>query len=192
VEVTVEVAGKRFEAQPKRIRQAFSKYPNEATRSSTSRIKIGEQEFDVDVHQWETTDDNARVTHTVYLSPGCPPHVLKRHSKRSTIDPPKTQGETWVSVTRLGVVAAVLGETRPVWHVKTVHERDDERSTVQEVHCPDVPGLVVSHKAESRGKSGGVTQSSRLELVDYRVPGSSSSSAARRGWFRHFRRVGSN
>jgi hypothetical protein len=178
VKVTVEVAGRRFESQAKPVHQSYGSRPNASTKVSTRRITIGDRTLHVDVHRWTVKGGNRVITHTVYLTPGCSPYVVKRHSRAASVEQDLLQFETWVDVTQLNAVTQILGVRQRVWHVRTVQEHDKQRTTIQEVHCMDVPGAVVSHKSESRDKTGTLVQSSSLELVEYRVTPASAASAA--------------
>lgn len=189
VEVTVEVAGKRFEAEPKRVRQQFSARPDATTRTGTRTVMIGDQELAVEVHEWSKEFEQTRLSNRLYVSSGCPPYVIKRYTKATGGPQQMALFETWVDVIALNEVQRVLGEARRVWQVRTVHESEEEKSTVTEMHCADVPGGVVSHESKLTDKMDNLVQASNLKLVEFHVPAASNGVSTNRGrllpWLRH-------
>ena len=120
-----------------------------------------------------------------------PHHVLEAQDGAAVAAMCSRHFETLVEVTSLTAEVQVLGEKMSAWHVRMVHTQADDRSTIEEVHCPGIPDGVVSRVSKRQDKTGRLLEESKLEILGYEVPPSPSDSAqsARRGLFSRRRRT---
>lgn len=172
VEVTMEVAGKRFQAEPKYVAQGFygeSPGQTAALKSlGTGDVTICGRRYPCQIRQVTVNGEGTSKTSTLHCSDQTAPYVLKSETKAS--DAQGVSYESWVEVLAVEMPSKVLTEIKPSALVSTVHKQRGGTSSVTiEVHCIDVPGHVVSHTSKELDAEGRVVRRSTLELVDYEV-----------------------
>lgn len=193
-EFTVEVAGKRFTAEPRLVRQGFNGetlgQTVEVKRMGPGETSIDGQKYPVEVRKVVINGDEFKRVSTLHYSPLIAPHVLWRETKAISADSVKPSFESWVSVIAVDMPYRVLSETKLVSLVKTTQtQANGTQSIVLEVHCNDVPGGVVAHSAKELNETGQVVSRSTLELIEYEVvPAGSSGDVQGAGRRRVFHR----
>jgi hypothetical protein len=171
IEVTVDVGGKRFAAQPQIARQGFN---GESEGQKVAVRKVGDGGVTVNgrVIPCETREvvvnggDTKRVSF-VHLSDKIAPYVLKRDTTVTDAAGKATNYQTQVEVVALDMPYKVLQDVKSTSFVKTVHRQPVGNAVTIEVHCDDVPGGVVAHTSREDNDKGQTTRRSTLELVDY-------------------------
>jgi len=175
VATTVEVAGKRFEAEPQTLDQGYWGQMETQTlrpvKTSPTRITIGEQTVDCQVQELEIVGANTRTVSKVYFSDDVMPRILRRESVTTTLDGEEKLGETSVEVIALDMPFRVLSEIQSTAHVRTVNRYPRGSTFTLAVTSGEVPGGVVSHWSKELDRTGRIVRRSALELVDYGLEG---------------------
>lgn len=172
VEVTVEVAGKRFSAQPQFVRQGFNGEAEGQRLVSFKRLgpsvcTVNGRMIPSDVRQLVLNGGDQKRTTTVHYAAAVEPYVLKRESSTTDAAGQTTLSQNLVEVVALDMPQKIHGQMKTVSHTKTVNARPSGKTVTLEVHCLDVPGTVVSHTSKELDESDRVVRRSTLELVDY-------------------------
>lgn len=172
-EVTVEVAGKRFQAEPKYVTQGlYGETPGQRVTVKPvgeKDVAINGRRYLCQVLQTTIQGDDILKAGTVYRSEQVAPYVLKSETKTSDLQG-KPVSESTVDVLAVDMPHKVLTEIKPSSLVASVHRQSDGSSTVTiEVRCVDVPGTTVSHSSKELDAHGRTIRRSTLELIDYEV-----------------------
>jgi len=173
VDVTVDVAGKRFPSQPRVTRHGFhgesDGQPPTIRPMGSVALKIGDRPVTARSAEIETADkDSRRVTQLRYGA-GIQPYVLSRRSLIFGADG-KLQQETDVETLAVQVPRTVLGMRRNTWETRTTQKQPAGVSVVtDEVHCFDIPGGVIEHTSQEKDEKDVVRRRSKLELVNYGI-----------------------
>jgi hypothetical protein len=197
IEVTVEVAGKRFSAQPQFVRQGFNGEAEGQKLISfknlgSSTCKINGREIESDVRQLVLNGGEQKRTTTVHYAGTVEPYVLKRETSTTDAAGQTTFSQNLVEVLALDMPLKIRGKMRTVSHTKTVSARPSGKTITLETHCLDVPGTVVSHTSKELDESDRVVRRSTLELVDFAEgDGDDGKNARRRLFGRRPRKSGS-
>jgi hypothetical protein len=172
VDVSVEVAGKRFPTQTQVVKHG---YWGESEQQRATMERIGEAQLqlngkslNVEQLQFRFDEDGRKVLSTVHYSSQVPPYQLRRE----TVSEHETDAKSFrtiVEVVALELPHNVLGEIKSTTVVKTVKKHSRGTSVTVEMHCDDVPGGVVSHAAAEHDSQGEVTRRSTLQIVDYSI-----------------------
>jgi len=185
MDVTVEVAGKRFNAAPRQIRVGFDGAANGAR---TEFRKVGEASLDPGgkaigcaILESTTANGDARTVTRLHYSTTVPPYILRREMITTGVDGKLTLEQITMDVVALEMPQKVLTELLSAAHVRTVQKQPNSSTFTLEVICADVPGGVVSHTSKDMDPSGKLVRRSTLELLDYGV--AAPAEAARRGYF---------
>jgi hypothetical protein len=174
VEVTVEVSGKRFQADAKEFTYGYNGEVNGQTVTTKdigeAKLSVGGLEYPTVKRQVLIEAEDLRSVSTAYYSASVSPHTLKRTTE--TTDP-KTQQliyQAEVEVFALDMPRRVLTETWPTSHVRKVETYPGgSRKITVEVLCDSVPGGVVTHSMKQVDESGRIAKRSTLDLMDYQV-----------------------
>ncbi|MBC8350499.1 MAG: hypothetical protein H8E66_00835 [Planctomycetes bacterium] len=189
VEVTVEVAGKRFKAEPKFV--AYG-YHGELQGQAVSVKKLGKGYADICGHKYTTgtrriviNSETTQSTSTVEYSDTVAPYFLKRTTESIDNETKSRNYHSMVEVTAVEMPEKVLTEVKSAAHVKTIETFGNGVSKVTlEVHCESIPGGVVSHTSKQLDGNKRTTQRSTLELIDYEAiskePSAKDSTTGRR------------
>lgn len=172
VEVTVEVAGKRFQAAPKYV--AYG-YHGELHGQLVEVKQLGNGQAEICGHQYATgsrriliNSDTAQSISTVEYSDTVAPYYLKRTTESIDNETKTRNYHSVVEVVAVDMPEKVLTEVKSAAHVKTIETFGNGTSKITlEVHCESVPGGVVSHTSKQLSADGKITQRSTLDLVDY-------------------------
>jgi hypothetical protein len=197
-EVTVEVSGKRFTAQPRTVALG---YQGETNGEAVSVRKLGSDMFDLggvkspcDLLEVTIGEGSSKVVSTVSYSDRVTPFVLRRETKTpgATREQPPRQ-HTQVEVLAVDMPYRVLTELKSVAFIRTVQRLSKGSVVTVEVYCPDVPGGVVAHTSKELNEAGQPLRRSTLELSDYGLGDDSEEDNPRFLLFhRRPRRPGSN
>ena len=177
VEVTVEVAGKSFPADPKIIRQGFHGETNgqlvNVETVGAGEVVIEGKTYAIEKLKVIINGDDQKRTTLVHYSDQVSPYVLKRETTATDVANGKPKYESIVDVVAVAMPFRVLTQTKLVSLVKTTQTQVSGASSVTlEMHCDDVPGGVVAHSAKELDAHGHVVSRSALELLEYQVNGS--------------------
>jgi hypothetical protein len=167
----MEVAGKRFQAEPQTVRQGFHGELNEPRlkfeEPVDGQVVIENRKIPCKVQRLEIIGPNKKTSVRLCYSMSVSPYVLRRECVARDTEGKGVLSETDVEVTSLDMPVRVLGETRSGAYVKTISRNAVGTVTTLAVVVSDVPGGVVSHSSKEVNKSGRVVRRSTLELIDY-------------------------
>lgn len=191
VNVTVDVGGKKFETPEQSVVEGVHGEP-EGEEQVTKLLGAETAEIDgkkilCQVHEFEITDARGKRVVKLFHSPDVAPHVMRRETVTTKLKGRPTTYRTTTHVVQIDSKRQVLDEEQPTSTVEMVHQNDKGTTITEAVHCPAVPGGLVSYHAEERDADGRLVRQSRLELVDYglneneRSRGRRSRRKARRG-----------
>lgn len=174
VEVTVEVAGKRFQAEPKKITYGFNGelagQKIEIKELGEARLEINGASYAAKKRELSIDAETSKSVSTSYYSTDVSPHTLRRVT---VVTDKKTNERTYradVAVLALDMPERVLTEIKSSAHVRTleVYSNGTRKLTV-EVLCDSVPGGVICHSLKQLNDAGIVVQRSTLDLIDYQA-----------------------
>ena len=191
MEVTVELAGKRFVAQPRPVRVEFE---SGNAGNPVGLRKVGDKSWDlggktikcVALEATQASAD-ARVVSRLDYSDSIPPFVLRRETVTTSADGKRILEQTTVETIAIDMPQKVLTELKSGAHMRTVQKQQNGTTFTLEVVCLDVPGGVVAHTSKELDPSGRVLRRSTLELLDYGVLESSEAIRRTGVIFRHSR-----
>jgi hypothetical protein len=173
IEVTVEISGKRFVAQPQYVSQGV----NGEVDGQTAAVKsVGSGEVSVDgrtipteIKQVTIDGEGVRRVSTLHHASAVAPYLLKRSTTATDLETREVKYRTEVETLALAMPFRVLNEVLPTAWVKTSHRNEDSEVITVETHCQSVPGGVVAHTSKELDKNGRLIKRSTLELVDYHI-----------------------
>jgi hypothetical protein len=176
VTVTVEVAGKTFDAEPETIVESFCGQRLDGEKDSltfnkpkTATVTIEGRSVPCKVQQMQLEGPGVKQVSNVYFSDRIEPSVLKCESATTE---PKTNKEISQSTTQvlaLNMPFRVLTEMHTTAHLRTVHKHGKGMTVTTWVISPKVPGGTVAQWSKILDGDGNVVQRSTLELLDYGV-----------------------
>ncbi len=174
VEVTIEVAGKRFQAEPKYVSYGYHGEQQgqavEVTQVSTGQTLISAEKYETVTRRIVITNESDQSTSIIEYSSTVPPYNLKRTTESIDKETKHRNYHSVVEVVAVGMPAKVLTEVKSAAHVKTIETFSNGTTKVTlEVSSESVPGGVVSHTSKQVNTDKQVTQRSTLELLDYEV-----------------------
>lgn len=174
VETTVEVAGKKFVAEPKYLQQGYNGETDgqtvEIKKMGPGEVVIDGRKYPSEIQQVIVNGDELKRVSLVYISQSISPYILRRETKATDAAGSTKNYESVVEVVAVDMPARVLTESKTVSHVKTTHRQANGNSTVvMETHCKDVPGGVVAHSAKELNVAGRVLNRETLEVIEYQV-----------------------
>ena len=171
IQACIEVAGKRFRAEPQTVKQGFHGElvgPNLRIKGPTdASVTIEGQEIPCKLEQVECVVSNGKTVTKIYYSSTVAPYILKRESVTTDPEGKTVLSETAVDVTTLNMPVEVLGEMKNVSQIKTVHRSGNGTVTTWADVLPEVPGGVVGNSSKETDKSGRLVRRSTLKLIDY-------------------------
>ncbi|MCY2995853.1 MAG: hypothetical protein NTY19_49590 [Planctomycetota bacterium] len=188
-EITVEVSGKRFLAQPKTVCLG---YQGETSGEGNTLKKIGTEMFELgglktpcDRLEGTIGAGPSRAISVIYYSDRVAPYVLKREVKSvgSSPDLPPRQSSV-ADVIAVAMPYKVLAEIKTAAFIRTLQQHDKGTTVTVEVYCPDVPGGVVANTSKELNEAGRIVRRSTLELLDYGI-GDDKDEAGRRVFLFH-------
>ncbi len=177
VEVTVEVAGKRFPSQPQIIKQGYAGETVGQTVSVKSlepeTVTIDGQQVRCQTQQVEILGGVTREVSLLSFAPGHFPAILKRKSTMRDAAGTKTMQESTTEVKAVGMSRRVLNERVPreAYLVRQEQRNDRGVTTTWSWHVPDVPGEIVDQCSKKVDIQGRLVRRTTLELVGYGIQG---------------------
>ncbi len=157
IQACIEVAGKRFRAEPQTIKQGFHGElvgPNLRVKDPTdAEMTIEGQKIPCKLQQLESVVSNGQTVTKIYYSTTVAPYILKRESVTFDLEGKKELSRTTVEVTALNMPVEVLGEMKNVSQVKTVHQSASGTVTTWADVLPEVPGGVVGNSSKETDKT---------------------------------------
>lgn len=171
IQACMDVAGKRFEAEPQTVKQGFhGELLGERLVLKPplgGQVTIEGQKIPCRVQQLETITSGGKTVTTLHYSIVLAPYVLKRES--ATFDAEGRElGQTHVDVVARNMPVQVHDEQKSGIYVKTVQTKSDGGSvTTLATVLPEVPGGVVHSSTKELDKNGRLVRRSTLELIDY-------------------------
>jgi hypothetical protein len=172
VEACMEVAGKRFQAEPQTVKQGFH---GEAATGGLKpkekdpvdgQVAIEDRKIPCKIQRWELVGGQGKTTIVLHYSATVAPYVLKRECVVTDAEG-KTTSETTVEIIALDMPVNVQDEVRSGAYVRTVSKGAKGTTTTLAVVLPDVPGGVVSHSSKEVDRNGRLVRRSTLVLVNY-------------------------
>jgi hypothetical protein len=171
IQANMEVAGKRFEAEPQTVKQGFHGESIDAVfappQPADAALVIEGRSISCTVQQWETAGPGEKSLTTLYCSTTVSPYVLKRRTTVRDADNKSLIGETTTEVTALEMPVRVKNQIRNGYRLKTVQRNGKGTVTILAAAAPDVPGAIVSHSLKEVDGAGRLIRRSTLELIDY-------------------------
>ena len=173
-DVTVEVAGRRLQAEPQYFEKSWSGQNGNdelvIQQAGERGVKITGRVYPTSIHEILLRGQGSKRHSTVFFSGDVAPHVLRMETSVTDPTGKKTRADSVVEVIALDMPFRVLSEIKSTSHVRIweqLHTSGREKLTV-EIHCPDVPGWVVSHTSKVLDKEEDrVVERTTLELLDY-------------------------
>lgn len=174
VEVTIEVAGKRFRAEPKYLAYGYhgelQGQQIDVKQVGSGQAEICGQKYPTVSRQIVINTDTTQSISTVEYSDDVAPYYLKRSTESIDNETKLRNYHSVVEVVAVDMPEKVLTEVKSASHVKTIESFGNGTSKITlEVHCDSVPGGVVSHTSKQLSADGKVSQRSTLNLVEYEV-----------------------
>jgi hypothetical protein len=171
IEVVVEVAGKRFNAQPQVVWRGFNGEAEGQTvtvkKAGTGSLTINDRNIPCEIRQVTIENGEIKRISTVHYSDALAPYVLKRETTSLDAAGKPTQVQSQVELIAVDMPSKVLTEIKSTSHVRVMHQQGKASTLTLEVHAGDVPGGVVSHTSKETDENGRVIRRSTLELLDY-------------------------
>ena len=172
MEVEMQLGEKRFVAEPRTVTRNFFFGDNQKARfvqtGRTANLEINGHAIPGTIREVTLNSEKGKRVSSVHYSAQNPPFVFKRKTTASNAKG-QLQYTTDVNVTEYGIAHKVLGESKRVCHIKTIHAQDKLTTTTSEVYCPDVPGGVIAHTSNTTDEAGKIVRRSTLELIDYAI-----------------------
>lgn len=170
IEVSVQVPGKQFDAQPQTVKQSFhgelASEDLQITDLGTGQLAIQGRQIPCKIQQLELADAASKTVTKIYYSDSVEPYILKRESTKTDLEG-KILSQTTVEVTDLDVPCNVLGVIRSSAQLKKVHKHPKGTTTTLAFTSMAVPGGIVCHRLTELDSSGRMIRRSTLDLVAY-------------------------
>jgi hypothetical protein len=190
-EVTVEVAGKRFEAQPQLVDQGFNgELDGESSlvrQTSTETIDVDDDRVPCQIYQYSIEGEGKQQRNRVYYAANFSPQVLRRESVVTDASGKKTLYTITESVVEVDMPLKVGDKTMSTSHVRTVRTNSKGSTVTLAVHSDAIPGGVINHTSKELDTDGRLVRRSTLQLLDYGLESEEESRPRifrRRGLFR--------
>ena len=171
IQASMEVAGKRFQAEPQTVKQGFHGESVDARLSpkqpAAVEVVIEGRKIPCTIQQWEIAGPSEKTVTTLYYSAMVSPYVLKRQVAVRDADGKNLISETTTEVTALDMPVRIKNENRNGYHLKTVQRNGKGTVTTLAVAIAEVPGGIVRHSLKEVDRSGRLVRRSTLELIDY-------------------------
>lgn len=188
VKVTVNVGGKKFQGPEQSVVEGIHGEPQGqdliAKVLEPQIAQIDGRKILCQVHEFEITNPEEKRVVKLFHSSDVAPHVLRRETVTTKLKGRRTTNRTTTHVVKIDGKKEVLDEEHPTSTVETVHQNNKGTTITEAIHALDIPGGLVSFRAEERNADGQLVRQSRMELVDYGL----SKGEQRRGRRRSRRR----
>ncbi len=169
--VTVEIAGRKFDSQPELVTKNFHGADNgdevKIEDVGGGTVTIGDKRIACRIRRVTVNGSSEKRVTTIYFHDEIAPYELRRETVSTDLEKKTVNYETEVEVIAVNLPYKVLTEINTVSFVRTVYTSDNKKKTTLEVYCPRVPGGVVAHWSTEFDDEGRVVLRSILELADY-------------------------
>jgi hypothetical protein len=172
VDVTVEVAGRRFASAPQVMKHG---YYGESPGQPVTVKSLGDSQLALDgrlvaceLRQAVVENEGVKRVSTIHYSSSIPPYQLRRETTAEGGADDK-RATTLVEIVALDLPQRVVDEIKQATYVKTTHKHAQGSKVTLEVQCDDVPGGVVSHWSTETDLQGRAVRRSTLELAAYEI-----------------------
>jgi primosomal replication protein N len=188
MEISVEIAGKRFQAQTKTMRIGYNGDTDggqvQTEQTGTGVLEFGLTSTRCALVQMDIETGEESLASRVWYSPSVSPYVLKRETWRRDGEGDPMRPRTEMKVLAVGMPYRVLGEIKEVAYARTKETHVGGSSLTLEVICEDVPGGVVAHASKDLDQNGRVVRRSTLQLIGYGTTAEHDSGSRPLFWFR--------
>ena len=172
LEVVHEVAGNRFDGEPRIVKQGFHGelicQDLKIKESETGQVVIEGRRFPCTILRVECAGPTSNTLTKVYYSAEFSPYILKRENTTTDLEGKEVLSTTVVEVTERNMPRKVLGKTMSTARVKAVRTGDGGGTiTTLLVTSSEVPGGVVNHSSKEQDKDGHSVRRSTLELIGF-------------------------
>ncbi|MBN1393903.1 MAG: hypothetical protein JW959_02645 [Pirellulales bacterium] len=171
VQVCMEVAGKKFQAEPQTVKQNFNGELAAADATlkelEDEHIVVEDRKIACKVQQIEIAAANEKTVVNIYYSTEVAPYLLKRTSIVRDAEKETELSSTVYEAIASDMPVRLRGETHAGAFVRTVCKNANGKTTTLAVVLPDVPGGVFRNSSKEVDNQGRIVQRSTLELVDY-------------------------
>jgi hypothetical protein len=171
IQTCMEVAGKRFEAEPQTLKQGFHGElvgPNLKIKEPVEgQVEIEGRKIACMLEQLEAVASTGKTVTTIYYSATVAPYILKRESTTTDAEGANVLSETNVDVITFALPLKIQGNSKSGIQMKTVHKNTKGTVTTLASVLPEVPGGVVSSSSKELDKAGQLVRRSTLALIDY-------------------------
>ncbi|MCE9554660.1 MAG: hypothetical protein K8T91_14990 [Planctomycetes bacterium] len=171
LDVTAEVAGKRFDAPLQFITQGCHGEPSgqmtQVRELDPTPSTIEGRTIVCRVREFQISDKDQRRRVVVYYNSDVAPVVLRRRCEASSQDGVKKTVQTDFDVISLNSPQKVLKQVLPAAVVRTVQKTDSASITTTSSIVTEVPGGIVSSTSQERDSEGRLVRRTSLELVGW-------------------------
>lgn len=171
LEVTHEVAGKRFAAEPQTITQGFHGElicrNLKVNQPRPGEVVVEGRKIPCKILQLECSAAASKSVTEVYYSDTVAPYLLRRHSVTSDLDGDNTLSETTADVVGLHMLCKTRPKIRNTTLVKAVNKHAKGTVVTWTFTSPHVPGGVIGHDSKELDKDGRLVRRSTLQLISY-------------------------
>lgn len=171
LDVTAEVAGKRFDAPLQFITQGCHGEPSgqmtKVRELAPTPSTIEGRTIVCRVREFEISDKDQRRRVVVYYNGDVAPVVLRRRCESSSQNGAKKNVQSEFDVISLNTPQKVLKQVLPAAVVRTVQKTDSASITTTSAIVPEVPGGIVSSTSTERDSEGRQVRRTTLELVGW-------------------------
>jgi hypothetical protein len=171
VQTTVEVAGKRFDAEPQIVKLGFHgeilAKDLKAQPPVEGSVNIDGRKIPCRVYELENAGPTSKTVTKVYYANTVPPYVLRREAVTTDASGENTLSETTVEVAALDMPWKVLAQRKPASIIKSTQKHAKGTVIAWAIAAPEVPGGIVYHTSKEVDKNGRVIRRSTLDLVSF-------------------------
>lgn len=170
-QVAVEVAGRRFEAEPQTVKQGFHGEllgkGLTVKQLGAGQVVVEGRKIDCKIVQLVLSGPTSKTVTNIYYSPETEPHVLRRTSVTTDLEGENTLSKMSLDVLALDMPYRVLAEIQSTALIRTVQEHAKGTITTWSYSSSNVPGGVVCHSSKEVDKNGRLIRRSTLQLTGY-------------------------
>jgi len=171
VEVTIEQAGIRLNAETQTVRQGLHggllSDGLTVSQLDPAEVTVEGRAIDCNVLQLELAGPTNKTVTTVYHSGTVEPHILKRESVTTDPQGERTLSRSATNVVALNMPCRVLAETKASAILRTIRKHPKGTVTTWAFTSREVPGGIVSHSSKEVDSDGRVVRRSLLQLTGY-------------------------
>jgi hypothetical protein len=173
VEVTVEVGGRRFPAQPQVLRQGCLGEAIGQTVSlipmRTETIRVGNRDLSCYTEHLEILGGQSKEVGLISYCASPVPRIVRRHTTTTDVASGSTLNESTSELKTWDEVYPVLGQHKRAFRVSLKQKSDRGTTSTESIHVPDIPGEIVHENSEKTNSHGQLERRSKLELMAYSV-----------------------